>query len=250
MPPNIKPIKIDYSANGANWGVFGIMKVGKSYLTKLIALNYFNNGKRVLILDYNYNDDTYGDFWGIVPYIITLEKFLTINWQMMPNDIVVRVQPNDRMTEFDFNAFFAYSSLITYSVFILDDLGDVFGVKATSAIKNFPATTINNRNEVFYQFHRLNQGFPFLRQKLQFAVLKSIPSDSDIPNDFLSPEKHIRICLREIEEINEKLPFKKKFAWRILNMDDSTITLPNKFKIDGTSEDTVVLPAYEYFKNR
>lgn len=235
---------------GANWGIYGVMKVGKSYLTKLLALNYYQHGKRIIILDHNFNDETYDSFWGIQPLILTLEQFISIDWEMMPDSLIVRVQKANTLVSFDFNKFFACCSTIRYSVFIFDDLLDLFGSNASSAIKNFPATVINNHNEAFYQFHTLYQAHPFLRQKLQNIVLKSLPVDVDIPNDFMLPGRYIRICLSEIEQINSGLPFKKKFAWRILHADDGLITLPVHVMINGRPEQTATYLVSEYFKNK
>ncbi|WP_337045313.1 ATP-binding protein [Emticicia sp. 17c] len=235
---------------GSNTGIYGAMKVGKSHLTKILALNYYLQGKPVFILDHNFNDDTYGDFWGIQPEIISLEQFTSINWAFKSRELVVRVQRDNPMADFDFNAFFAYAGAMKYNVFILDDLGDIFGNQATTAIKNFPATTVNNYNEVFYQFHNLFQAHPFLRGKLQNIVLKSLPIDSTIPEDFLTPSKIIRACLREIEAENKPLPFKKKFAWRYLHADDQLITMPEKLKIDGSPEKYVTYLQSEYFENK
>ncbi|WP_337045395.1 hypothetical protein [Emticicia sp. 17c] len=248
MPP--PAIKVDFEVRGANWGVFGIMKVGKSYFTKLLALRYYLKGKRVIILDHNHNDDTYDDFWGISPTKVYQETFHALQFELVPSDVVMRIQRRSTSEEFDFSRFFHTCSTITDSVFILDDLGDVFGNQATAAIKNFPGTVINNRNEAFYQFHRLYQAHPFLRDKLQMLVLKSLPTDAPIPEDFVMPAGYIRQCLQEIEAINLGLPFKKKFAWRILNMYDSLVLVPEKIYTDGRPEKTNTYEATEYFKRK
>lgn len=245
----IQPIKVDYEVRGANWGIFGIMKVGKSYFTKLLALRYYLKGKRVIILDHNLNDDTYDDFWGISPYIVYLDTFLNLNFDYVPGNVVMRIQRR-KQEEFDFTKFFHACSVITDSVFILDDLGDVFGNQATPAIKNFPGTIINNRNEAFYQFHRLYQAHPFLRDKIQMLVLKSLPVDAPIPEDFVMPSTYIKKSLEEIERVNATLPVKKKFAWRILNMYDNLVIIPEQVQVDGSIENINTYYAPDYFNRK
>lgn len=248
--PNIQPIQLSKISErlGANWGVYGEMKTGKSYTVKLLALIYFKKSKKVLILDHNYNDLTYNDFWGITPIIITQDKFMEIDWALMPDNVVVRIQPNSDLESFDFDKFFLKVKRITDSVLILDDMMDVFGSKATSNVQNFPSTVMNNRNEAFYQFHTFKQAQPFLRQRLQNLVLKNLPKDVEIPGDFPTSVNYIKWCLEEINLTNENLPFGKRFEWRIVHMDDGLVTRPMKF--NGTTEEIVSYPLSQYFKNR
>lgn len=248
--PPLQPLKVDYEVRGANWGIFGIMKVGKSHFTKILALRYYLKGKRVIILDHNFNDDTYGEFWGINPTVVYQETFSKLNFNYVPSDVVIRIQRRNVSEDFDFDKFFKICSAITDSVFILDDLGDVFGNQATPAIKNFPGTIINNRNEAFYQFHRLYQAHPFLRDKIQMLVLKSLPVDAPIPEDFVMPSTYIKKSLEEIERVNVSLPVKKKFAWRILNMYDNLVIIPEQVQVDGSIEIINTYYAPDYFNRR
>ncbi|MBA4849010.1 hypothetical protein [Emticicia sp. BO119] len=248
--PSINTIKLSQMGErlGANWGVYGEMKTGKSYTVKLLSLSYFRKGKRVLILDHNYNDLTYNDFWGITPIIINQDKFMEIEWNRMPDNIVVRIQPNSDLESFDFDKFFLKAKRITDSVLVLDDMMDVFGSKATSNVMNFPSTVMNNRNEAFYQFHTFTQAQPFLRQRLQNLVLKNLPKDVEIPKDFPTSISYIKWSIEEINATNEHLPFGKRFEWRIIHMDDGLVTRP--VKLDGKTEEIVSYPLSQYFKNR
>lgn len=259
----MKPINVDYEVRGANHGVYGQMKVGKSFFTKL--LNYYfyvHSNMPVVILDHNVNEytygikDEYGGFFGEImpngtrtPIVITLDQFYDMNWAYIPRKVVFRVQKNRGESTFDFDKFFSKCTELTYTVINLDDLGDVFGNQATPIIKNFPGTTINNSNQVFYQFHRLMQGFPFLRDKLQKIILKSVPPGGTIPDDFLVPADQIRFFIDEIEKLNEPLPFRRKFAWRIINAEDGLVTMPKKVLTNGEPEEIVTYVISEYIKN-
>ena len=77
-----------------------------------------------------------------------------------------------------------------------------------------------------------------------------MPIDAQIPEDFVMPATYIKKCLEEIELINHTLPFKKKFAWRILNMYDNLVLVPEKIYTDGRPEKTNTFYAPEYFKRK
>ncbi|MFC0181467.1 hypothetical protein SAMN04515674_104268 [Pseudarcicella hirudinis] len=195
---------------GNVWWIGGKKDTGKSFEALKIA-EYFRkrevNPKRTIIFDHTFNNSTYH---GI--QIIDIKDLDYV----LPKKASVRVQTTD------WRLFIEKCFKIKNAVIIFDDVTAIFRGNIPDVLLTLCGKAKNERLEIMFQFHTINETAPSLIRASDMMVIKqtldSLPVKSSCRENVL-----ISHIIQDCRTENKSLPEKKKYATRLLDTVDDKI---------------------------
>lgn len=190
--------------------VFGKRGTGKSFEAKILA-EFFRNRtkapKRVIILDWSNNEDTYGE--------IRLIHQNDLRKAALPKDALVRVQCN-------WSEFLDCIENVVNAVIIIDDATSLFKGNVPDKLQRFFGTAKNKRLEIMLQVHSISDASPTLLRESNVWILKQTLDPSPL-KDTCRSRIMVENILREIKSENAFYGSDQKWATRMVDWDEEKV---------------------------
>lgn len=213
-----------------NWGVCGKQQTGKTHITLEFAREIQKLSHKPILVYDSANNASYKDITNTLD-IETLENYA------LEDDTIWKISGFK-----DFEYFLEVLTMIVRNtIVVLDDCGRLFRSNLTDIQMEFVTSTKNNGNDVFYQFHNFNDIGPILCRTFQMIILKE--QAGSIPSKVQGYER-LNILHNEIMLENEKLPPKRKWAYRVYDIDSDEVYLEDHNGVFTQIEGST------YFKNK
>lgn len=190
--------------------VFGKRSTGKSYEAMKLA-DFFRTRevapKRIIVLDWTKNDDTYGHIKQI--HQEDLKK------AALPQRAIVKVQCT-------WKELLDSCENVVNAVIVFDDVTSLFRGNLPEQVQKFLGTAKNKRLEIIMQVHSISDASPKLLLEGNIWVLKQTLDPRPL-KDTCRSAHIIELILDEIKEENKSYHKDQKWATRMVDWDEEKV---------------------------